>query len=361
MEVLTLKKWKWKIALSALSLSLVLPLSAGAAGKFSDVGPRFENEINYLAERNIAKGYSNGTFGVNATVTRAEATVMIIRELGIRWDGAKDPGFTDFKKGDGFYTEVAAAVEQGVIQGKVAKDGTRYFDPSGSLTRAEMAIILARAYDIPLDRRDIPFKDVSSTTTGKKEIDALFNGGISFGYENLYFKPYAKITRQEFAGFLGRTVNKEFNPMYMEYVHYDPDTLQRVKPTWLTEQQLNAMETEMIASINNARIKKGYEPIVLNEGLQDWAGLKIRAMAKYPYDERMKDIYKFYEDKYGEKLNGDYTERYADGSVESALQQILSQAINEPSLYDASRKEMGVGVAQEMDGSFTWVISLLSR
>lgn len=361
MGVLKLKNWKMKIALSALSLSLVLPLSAGAAGTFSDVGPRFEDEINYLAQRNVAKGYSNGTFGVNASVTRGEAVVMIVRELGVRYDGAVDPGFTDFKKGDGFYTEVAEAVEQGVIQGKVAKDGSRYFDPNGSLTRAEMAIILARAYDIPLDRQDIPFKDVSSTTTGKKEISAMANGGITFGYEDGTFNPYKAITRQEFAAFLARTVNKEFNPMRMQFVQYDPETLQRIKTTWLTEQQLEAMETEMIELINNARKKKGYEPILINERLQEMAGLKIRAMAKYPSDERAMDIYKFYEDKYGEKLNGDYSERYANGSVESALQRILSQAMNEPYLYDASRKEMGVGVAQEMDGSFTWVISLVSR
>ena len=351
-------KWKKKIALSALSLSLVLPLSAEAAGSFSDVGPRFEEEIEYLASRNITKGYSNGTFGVNKPVTRGEAVTMIVRELGIPIDGAPNPGFTDFKSGDGFYTQVAHAVKHGIIQGKVAADGSRYFDPKGSLSRSEMAIILAGAYDIPLDRFDVGFKDVSSTMSSKPAINAVANGGVTFGYEDGTFKPYASITRQEFAAMLARTLNKEFNPMGMGFVHYDEDTLQRVDVNWLTAQELDGMEKELFDIINGVRKNKGFQPLKLNERFQEMAGLKARASARYPFEEYVMQT-DFYEVMYGEKLTVEYKQRYSSGTVESAFRDVSTKSMNVPYAFEAAQKELGIGVAQQMDGTFIWVLNFV--
>jgi len=294
-----------KIAVSALALSLVLPLSAQASGSFSDVGPRFEKEIDYLAERNLVKGYTNGTFRVNAPITRAEAVTIIVRELPVSYEGAPDPGFTDIKKGDGFYTTVAHAVEYGFIQGKIAKDGSRYFDPNGSLTRSEMAIILTKAYDIPLDRFDVGFKDVSPNMPSNKAISALSHGGIAHGYEDWTYRPYASITRQEFAAFFARTLNKEFNRMSLQFVHYDDVTLQRVKTVWLTEDELNKKEEELANLINVARVEKGLSALKLNDRLSEMASIKTRIFAKYPseYSDKFYYYEELYEYLYGEKGN----------------------------------------------------------
>ncbi len=324
---------------------------------FSDVGPRY-SEIEYLVSRNITKGYSNGTFGVNDPVTRGGAVTMIVRELGIRMDGATDPGFTDYKSGDGFYTEVAHAVKHSIIQGKVATDGSRYFDPKGSLSRSEMAIILAGAYDIPIDRLDVGHKDLPSTMTSKPYINAVANGVVAFGYEDGTFKPYASITRQEFAAMLARTLNKQFNPMGMEFVHYDEETLQREDVDWLTVQELDVMEKELFDNINNARTEKGFQPIKLNDRFQEMAGLKARASARYPYEEYVMQT-DFYEVMYGEKLTVEYKERYASGTVESAFNTVSTKSMNVPYIFEATQKELGIGVAQQMDGTFIWVLNFV--
>jgi len=344
--------------LSALSLSLILPLSAEAASSFSDVGPRFEEEIDYLTSRNITKGYSNGTFGVNKPVSRGEAVTMIVRELGIPIDGAPNPGFTDFKSGDGFYTQVAHAVKHGIIQGKVAEDGSRYFDPKGSLSRSEMAIILAGAYDIPLDRLDVGYKDLTSTMTSKPYINAVVNGGVAFGYEDRTFRPYASITRQEFAAMLARTVHKEFNPMWMEFDDYDEVTLEDVDVDWLTAQELDGMEKELFDIINSVRKNKGFQPLKLNERFQEMAGLKARASARYPFEEYVMQT-DFYEVMYGEKLTVEYKERHASGSVESAFRTVSTKSMNVPYAFEAAQKELGIGVAQQMDGTFIWVLNFV--
>jgi hypothetical protein len=350
-------KWNRKIALAAFSLLLVFPLSTEAAGSFSDVGPRY-SEIEYLVSRNITKGYSNGTFGVNDPVTRGAAVTMIVRELGIRMDGAPDPGFTDFKRGDGFYTEVAHAVKHGIIQGKVAADGTRYFDPKGSLSRSEIAIILVGAYDIPLDRFNVGFKDVSTNMPSKPAINAIVQGGIAYGYDDGTFKPYAPIIRQEFAAMLARTLSNEFNERGMEFVHYNEDTLQRVDVNWLTAQELDGMEEELFDKINSVRTEKGLQPLKLNERFQEMAGLKARALARYPHEDYVMQT-NFYEVMYGEKLNVEYRERYTGGSVESVMKSVSTEFMNIPNAFEATQKELGIGVAQQMDGTFIWVLNFV--
>jgi len=347
-----------KMAISALALSLVLPLSAQAAGSFSDVGPRFEKEIDYLAERNLVKGYTNGTFRVNAPITRAEAVTIIVRELPVTYDGAPDPGFTDFKQGDGFYTSVAQAVDYGFIQGKIAKDGSRYFDPNGSLTRSEMAIILTKAYDMPLDRFDVRFKDVPATMPANKAISALAHGGISFGYEDWSYKPYASITRQEFAAFFARTLNKEFNRMGLQFVQYDDETFQRLKTVWLNENELNQKAEELVSLINESRVKKGLSALKLNDRLSEMASIKSRIIAKYPseYSDKTFPYEDFYEHLYGEEVIGEMKERFTVGSVEYAFSSVSVESINEVSMYTSEQKEIGIGMAQLINGSYQWLV-----
>lgn len=355
-------KWRRKAALTVMALSLLTPATAGAAGKFSDVGPRFSKEIEYLSDRNIVKGYSNGIFGVNHPVTRGEAVVMLVRELGLALDGAPDPGYTDFKKGDGFYTEVAEAAEQGIIQGKTAKDGSIYFDPKGPLTRSQMALILTRAYDIPLDRQHVGYKDVNKQLSSYKAIDALANGGVSFGYDDRTFRPYASITRQEFAAFLARTVNAEFNRMSIQFVHYDPVTLQRVKLVWLTDEEIADKEEQLADLINSTRIEKGLPALKKNERLFEMARLKSRAFMRFPHEEYVWASYPdFYSTLYGEQLNQEITENYAGGSVENALSRLTNNSMNAPSIFDVNQTEIGVGLAQNMDGSYNWLVLFMYK
>lgn len=355
-------KWNRKILVVVLVISLLIPVPAGAAGKFSDVGPRFSKEIEYLAGRNIVQGYNNGTFGVNNPVTRGEAIVMLVREMGLPLDGAPDPGFTDFKKGDGFYTEVAEAVERGIIQGKVAKDGSHYFDPKGSLTRSQLALILTRAYDIPLDRLDVSFKDVTPTMEAKLAINALANAGISFGYEDGTFRPYSTITRQEFAALLARTVNVEFNRMGMQFVQYDPVTHQRVKPVWLSVEEISVKEEQLADLINKARSEKGLPALKKNERLFEMARLKTRAFARFPHEEYVLTQHStFYKELYGEELTKEVKENIAAGSVENAFLRLANNSITEPSMFEENQTDIGVGLAQDMDGSYSWFVFFMYK
>jgi hypothetical protein len=173
----------------------------------------YEEEINYLTAKSIITGYPDHTFKPEQQIKRLQAVQMILREKGINVDemDVKDPQFTDMKPGDYGYKEVAAAVELGFISGKTnPKTGQKYFDPWAYLTRAQMAKVLATAYEIntTIDREI--FTDISHDFWGRKYVYALYSSGITTGYEDGTFKPNLPISRQHFSVFLARYLNEDF-------------------------------------------------------------------------------------------------------------------------------------------------------
>ncbi|HYK71916.1 MAG TPA: S-layer homology domain-containing protein, partial [Pseudoneobacillus sp.] len=194
-----------------LVLALVFPsfgtLSVKATTKFPDV-TSFRNEIMYLNEKGIISGYSNGNFGPKDSIKRVQAVVMIMRELKLDTKNVADPGFKDLKTGDFGYNEVAKATQIGIISG-VTKEK---FDPNGLLTRAQMSIILAKAYDLKGVNR-YNFKDVRVDSRAYSYIQALAAHNITTGYEDGTFRPDDKMNRMQFSAFMARFLNDDFKPM----------------------------------------------------------------------------------------------------------------------------------------------------
>lgn len=125
------------IALAAVLLFpfLVFPVAETAAAEavsFRDV-KQYEKEITYLSRLGVIRGYPDGTFRPNDSVKRIQAVQLILRALGIDLVEDSSVRFTDVKKGDYGYREVATAVELGIVSGK--ENGS--FDPYGRLTRGQ--------------------------------------------------------------------------------------------------------------------------------------------------------------------------------------------------------------------------------
>ena len=130
--------------------------------KFDDVGGTYQEEISYFVKRGVIKGYPGNYFKPQSPTKRLQAILMILREKGITDFTAPDPEFSDIKKGDYGYDEIAKAVELGIISGKVnEKTGKKYFDPNGTLTRGQMSKIMINAYAIK-GNQAIDFTDVKA-------------------------------------------------------------------------------------------------------------------------------------------------------------------------------------------------------
>src|SRR5699024_6633230 len=136
---------------------------------------------------------------------RGEAAVMLSRakQLDVSTDKNK-PSFSDLDKKAYYYGAVEAAVKAGYFSGY--PDGT--FGPNDTLTREQMAKIIADAYELS-GKGSSSFNDISSSWA-KAEVELLAQHGIAVGRSAGVFKPRANISRAEFSVMLARAMNDDF-------------------------------------------------------------------------------------------------------------------------------------------------------
>ncbi|WP_413378691.1 X2-like carbohydrate binding domain-containing protein [Paenibacillus taichungensis] len=174
-----------------------------AGGENGVVVPTFSDVANHWAEANIYKaaklgivnGYNNGTFKPNRTVTRAEFTVMLMKALKLA-DSESELSFTDAGKiGSWAQQAVAQAVQAGIVNGY--KDGS--FRPSASVSRAELAVMVARAGKVKIaDVETTGFADDNDIPAwAKSSVFALKEADILKGSSGNKFMPNALATRAE--------------------------------------------------------------------------------------------------------------------------------------------------------------------
>lgn len=325
-----------------------------------DVNPDYFEAVDYLAHRGIIQGFHKGKFGALVPLTRIQAVTMIMRERRDIGGHQSNPGFTDIPKNSHHYSVVSKAVELGIIQGKIAKDGSKYFDPQATLTRAQMALILTRAYSIPLDRRHIGFTDVPEGSIFQKQIDALAHGAGSIIPYNNTFNPTKKVTREEFSAYLARLLERTINPMGLQFIPDDEYELERPPVKWYTDQELLVQRNEMIALVNKERIKHGFTALQVDDQLMNLTTIKARGVAKYPNTEHAFQLVEgFYQDEYGVAPRGSFTE--VTGGLYDAkttLEVALGDPIHRSVLLSREPEKIGVGLAQDLDGSLEWVLFL---
>ncbi|WP_342537648.1 S-layer homology domain-containing protein [Sporosarcina sp. FSL K6-1540] len=202
-------KKKLLILFCALLLVYSLPLSgtfAASTERFSDVpsSKHFAEAVYDLAERNIIGGYPDGTYRPGNSITRGQAAAIIAKMIKLDTSNAKNPGFKDVSKANGYYKAIAAMAEKSIISGY----GDGRFGPNDPITRAQMASILVKAFDLP--RYDFtsyksPFEDVKRGAGHDPNILIIYRLGITTGMSTDRFSPNESITRGQAAKMLKAT------------------------------------------------------------------------------------------------------------------------------------------------------------
>ena len=191
--------------------------SASAAPIFKDVSDKHsaKAELDYLAERGIIQADPNVAFGVNEEITRLDASEIIIKALGLDMENRPAPDVIDVTPESVGYDIIATIVDAQIMNGNENKE----FMPDAKLTRAQMAGILARAFDLS-GTTDYLFRDVNKNHWATDSIKALFVNGVTTGYEDNTYKPSSFITRAHFSVFLARILNPDFKK---EIACHNPD------------------------------------------------------------------------------------------------------------------------------------------
>jgi PKD repeat protein len=164
--------------------------------RFTDVpyGHRNYVHINALVGLGIINGYSDNTFRPSNTLTRAQAAIMIVRAIGLSTEGVSS-SFTDVPPTHAAYKFISAAYQAGIINGY--SDGT--FKPIANVTRAQIAIMVQRAFNVQASETVISFTDVPEGYAPKKFIETLASQKIVNGYSDGTFKPLNNVTRAQFS------------------------------------------------------------------------------------------------------------------------------------------------------------------
>ena len=180
-------------------LTALLSTGAAAADAFSDDDGTgnwtWAAEYIYAcAEEGIINGYTDGTFRIDSNLTRAEAAKLIASAFGLTGD-ASVSSFSDVAETHWALSLIEACADAGIINGY--EDGT--FRPDSSVTRAEMAKMIAAAAELS-GAGSGSFSDDDGTgnwTWAAEYIYACYAAGIINGYEDGTFRPDSSITRGE--------------------------------------------------------------------------------------------------------------------------------------------------------------------
>lgn len=192
---------KFFAACTAILLMLPASMQTEAAETFSDIGKHWaQKEIRYLSERHIIGGYPDGTFRPNEPITRAQASAMLIKALKLPLTENTDVQFKDVPKKSPYYRLLATVNEKGIMRGD-----NGYMRPGEQTSRAQMAAIIRRSFDLPLDKQ-ATFIDVAPAHWAYQDVNGIAKQRIAGGSDGKYM-PSDAVTRAQFSAFLVRALD----------------------------------------------------------------------------------------------------------------------------------------------------------
>ncbi|PFJ24653.1 hypothetical protein COI92_23610 [Bacillus anthracis] len=154
-------------------------------------------EMMYMAENKIITGYGNGYFGATDSIIREHLAAFLYRYLKPQ-DSTNNPfvdiGDSNFKK------EILALTARGIFSVNTEKK----FNPKNNMTRAEMATVLVKAFDLK-PQGNFEFVDMKGHWANEY-VKILAGNKITSGTGDGNFNPNGIVTREQFSMFLYKTI-----------------------------------------------------------------------------------------------------------------------------------------------------------
>lgn len=156
-------------------------------------------EIDKVYSKLIITGYEDGKFRPSDSIKRQHVAVMMARTIQLEKKKKFKP-FPDVSMHSPYFYEIMKTQQANVFSGNNIG-----FEPNGHLTRAQMAKVIAEAFNLP-KASNHPFPDVDNHHWANDYVAALYKAGITTGSDG-EFKPERFVTRAEFTVFIHRALN----------------------------------------------------------------------------------------------------------------------------------------------------------
>jgi len=172
---------------------------------FTDIakGSETEGYVRDLYYRDLTNGTTATTYSPNANLTRAQAASFIARALKLEAKGKTT--FTDLGNvNPATQKEITALAEAGIVKGVNGK-----FNPNTKVTRAQLALMFARAYNLQHDAKaglKADFSDIAKYNTETQEAIALMKDLKIVNGSNGKFMPSNNATRAHMAKILSNYI-----------------------------------------------------------------------------------------------------------------------------------------------------------
>lgn len=154
-------------------------------------GSWYTEPVQMIYSKGIIKGFPDGTYRPQTTITRAEAITMVGRAL--KWEPTTKPHvFKDVQKDSYAASFINTAHDLNYIEG--FPDGN--FRPNAPITRGDMAIVMQAAFKLT-GQDKTAFTDVPKGMYYYDAVQKTYSNNIVKGYKDNTFRPRNPITRAE--------------------------------------------------------------------------------------------------------------------------------------------------------------------
>lgn len=173
------------------------------AKTFSDVSPKnpYHEIINTMTAQGIIKGYEDGTFKPEQSLSRKNAAELVHRLDKLKKPSKSKSTPKDLTAKHPNYEAIMMLYNHNLL----SLDSKGNINPNKDLLRGEMAKILATVFQLKGSKH--PLTDVSKNINSY--VAALYENNVTTGFEDKTFKEKQSITRAHFAVFMHRAMNTE--------------------------------------------------------------------------------------------------------------------------------------------------------
>lgn len=176
------------------------------AGQFTDLAnSHFAfDAVKTLSTQNVINGFNDGSFRPESSVTRGQAAAIINRVL--KHTPSSKTSFKDVSASHTFAKDIAAMKELGIINGY--SNGN--YGPNDTMTRAEMAVIVKRAFELEtpvMASSGVVYHDISSSHWAFEAIATMKAIDQTTGFKTSYYKKDNHATRAFFSAAIYNAIN----------------------------------------------------------------------------------------------------------------------------------------------------------
>lgn len=336
---------------------MLLPTHTSAAG-FTDVPTSHwaYQSITKLSNAKIINGYSNGQFGPENEITRAQAAILIAKALNIPLETTYKTSYQDISPSTGGYKQIVALTEKGIFT-NAAK-----FNPNAPLSRDQMAKILVNAYQIIVDNNNqVNFRDVSTSLTLHSYVTTVAEVGISQGITPLEFGPKKAVTRAQMTVFLDRAM--QFNDKRKSgVIKYDAVNAKYIDSSIPV---INETAFETAKLVNLERAKAGLTPLIIDAPLSKIAAFKAEDMNKNAYFAHksptygdpwdMANHFGYTYSRFGENI------AYGQRNAEEVVKAWMNSPGHKANILNKYYTNIGAGITKDSKGRVYWVHMFSTR